>query len=572
MTGTISERLKPGARTEKYVLKLASLNGKKTFGKLLVYAPKASARFPCGTMLVYSGEFQPLPKPSAPYEFDYGAHLEKMQVYRQIYLSPQNHRILSQNLNFDYYVEKYRDRLLNSFEMHHFSEQTQNVIKALLLGQRQDMDATISANYTNAGVVHILAISGMHIAILYALLLLFLKPVLHLKRGKLIQFLLIVSFLWIFAVLSGLSASVVRSVVMFSFISFGLYHNKSGNIYNILAVSMLAIVLVNPNFLFDVGFQLSYLAVFFIVWLQPICRKFRVSRFRAVNYLIDTLTVSCAAQIGVLPLSLYYFHQLPLLFLLANLVVIPLSSFALLLGIGVLMLNFALPKAALLLGKLLEFPIEIMNSYIAWVASLENFIVKDIPFSALLLVMSYLSLVAFLIWIFKKQAWQLLFFLSSLLLLQLIYIGTTIRSKQKTELVICNTRKSSVLFQKQPGKIIAFTNDTLPAQTFSGYCRGHFNPVREIRPLKNVLLFKGTKLLVIDQQGIYKVGQRPDIVLLSHSPRINLRRMINELHPKKIIADASNYKSRVAQWQATCRYEKIPFHATAEKGFYTVEE
>lgn len=575
LQGTISERLKPNKYAEKYYLKITKVDGRAVFGKVLLNVSKKEIahQLHSGDEIIIKGDLQPIAKTFNPYQFNYAAYLEKQNVFHQLYLKSGNHIQIGTQHNLDYYVENYRNKLLNSFSVHHFSPETNNVIHALLLGQRQDMDAQTSENYTNAGVIHILAISGLHIAILYTMLLFIIKPMQRFKNGKLIQFLVILAFLWFFAILSGLSASVVRSVVMFSFVSFGLYLNKSGNIYNILAVSMLVILLFRPNFLFDVGFQLSYIAVFAIVWLQPLYRSITFSSYKIVNYFTDVLVISFVAQIGVLPLSLYYFNQIPLLFFLANLVVIPLSSFVLVLGIAVLLFNFILPDFAMILGKLLSFSIEIMNEYIAWIASFKHFIIKDIPFSFSLLLFSYLTLIGFILWLYDKQFSRLSFFLCTVVILQLSILNTFRESKNENEFIVFNNRKSSLLTEKRNNRIMVYTNDSLPQENsnLKAYNRGKFNQQVEIRPLQNVFCYNTKKILLVDSIGIYTIKQRPDILLLTQSPKINLLRVINTMHPKAIIADATNYKSYVKRWRATCEKEKIPFHATAEKGFYRIE-
>lgn len=575
LQGMISERLKPNAYAEKYYFKISRLNEKKVFGKILLSVPKRvrTEQFKAGDKLVVKGELSPIAKSFNPYQFDYASYLEKQNVFHQLNLKSGTYIKTGINHNLDFYVEAYRNKLLNSFKIHHFPKNVSNIIDALLLGQRQDMDAQMTDNYTNAGVIHILAISGLHIAILYALLLFFLKPLLRLKKGKLLQFIITIAFLWIFALLSGLSASVVRSVVMFSFISFGLYLNRTGNIYNILAVSMLIILLCNPNFLFDVGFQLSYIAVFSIVWLQPFYRSFKPSRFKVVNYFVDLLTISFVAQIGVLPLSLYYFHQVPLLFFLANLVVIPLSSFVLILGIAVLACNFIIPGLAIILGKLLGLAIEIMNQYIAWISSFETFVIKEIPFSFSLLLIFYLMLTALVLWLYERRYSKLVLFLSSSLAFQILILFTLWQSKQGSEFIVFNNKKSTLLTEKQNATIRVYSNDNLLKENknLKAYSCGNFNQKLELVPLQNTLFYNNRKILIIDSLGIYSLHQKPDILLLTQSPKINLIRVINTTQPKVIIADATNYKSYVNRWKATCEKEKIPFHATSEKGFYKIE-
>lgn len=404
ITGTISERLKPNQFSEKYYFEVSSINNKPATGKLLIISPKESLNrlMHAGQQLLIADNLQPIARAMNPYQFDYSDYMASQNVFHQVKLK-ENYHIVAIKKTLDYYVDELRNTLTASFSIHNYSPSTLNMIKALLLGQRQDMDKETTDNYTSAGVVHILAISGLHIAVLFYILNLLLKPLNRLKKGKLIQLLIVLGFLWLFALVSGLSASVVRSVVMFSFVSIGVYFNRDSNIYNSLAVSMLFLLLLKPMFLFDVGFQLSYAAVFAIVWLQPLYKKVRVSRYKAINYMADTVLISLVAQIGVLPLSLYYFNQFPLLFLLANVVVVPLSTVVLIIGIVVLALNFIWTDAAILIGKLLEWTIDGMDLFIAWIASFKSMVLTNIPFTLALNVVLYCLLAAFVLWLYKKS-------------------------------------------------------------------------------------------------------------------------------------------------------------------------
>ena len=143
-------------------------------------------------------------------------------------------------------------------------------MNALLLGQRQDISKELTANYSKAGAIHILAVSGLHVGIILWMLSFVLKPLERFKKGKVIKLVLVVLFLWFFAVLAGMSASVTRAVTMFSAIAIGQFFNKRNAIEQSLIFSMFLLLLLKPLFLFDVGFQLSYLAVFGIIWVQPV--------------------------------------------------------------------------------------------------------------------------------------------------------------------------------------------------------------------------------------------------------------------------------------------------------------
>ena len=176
--------------------------------------------------------------------------------------------------------------------------------------------------------------------------------------------------MFLFGILAGLAPSVLRSVTMFSFVAIGLFLRRSVNIYHTLLVSILLILLFQPSFLFDVGFQLSYIALFFIVWLQPLLANLWTPKNKIKNYIWDILTVSFAAQIGTLPLSIYYFHQFPGLFFVTNLIVIPLLGF--IMSLGVLVMVFAAFNwVPFYPAKALEISIYYLDKIINTIASFE---------------------------------------------------------------------------------------------------------------------------------------------------------------------------------------------------------
>jgi len=573
--GTITERLKPNDYSEKYYLEISSVYRRPATGRLLVTVPKDSVAklLHAGDILVIADTPQPITASLNPYQFDYAAYMKKQDVFHQIRLK-DNYILAGQQEDFNYYIEQLRNTLINSFSIHNYSAQTMNLINALLFGQRQDMDKETTTSYTNAGVVHILAISGLHFTLLFIALNWILAPLKRVKHigiaGHLIITLLLI---WLFACITGLSASVVRAVVMFSFVLAGQLFNRKANIYNSLAVSMLVILLVKPNFLFDAGFQLSYIAVFAIVWLQPIYARLKRSKYRLVNFAKDTVVISLVAQVGVLPLSLYYFNQFPLLFLIANIVVIPLSNIVLGLGIGVLVLNFIFPKGAIWLGYVLEFTISTMNGFIKWVASFEALVLKDIPFTLLLNLCLYCVLAAAVLWLYKHSFKRMAAMLCMLLLFQIVCMATLWKSKHGSELVIFHNRNASLLAQKENSGITVWSCDSLALEnkTVKAYNKGNFNRPVTLLPLHNLLWYKGNKILVLDSLAVYPENTKPDVVVLTQSPKVNLERLLQQLKPKQVVADATNYKTYVARWAATCRKKNIPFHATAEKGYYILK-
>ena len=568
----VSTTLKPNEKYNKYFITLSHFNDSVASGTLLLYVPKTNFKtIHAGDEIWLHNSIYPIPKAFNPYQFDYSKYLEKQNVFHQIYTKENHIKVIQTHKTLDFYIENLRSNLSRSFDIHHFEPKTKAIIDALILGQRLELDKETIADYSNAGVIHILAISGLHISIIYFFIVFLLKPLKRVKFGAEIQLLIVLAILWLFAFLTGLPASVTRAVTLFSFISIGNYFNQPKAIYNALAISAFLILLVQPNSIFDIGFQLSYAAVLAIVLFQPFYKKFYFTENKIAIYFIDTVLVSLAAQIGVLPLSLYYFNQLPLLFLLANLIIIPLSSLVLIVGIIILPLNYLLPTVAVFVGKVLALSIQFMNDYIHWIAQFENGIITNISFSSWLTFSLYLVIIAFLYWLYHKKDKNVKYILATILTFQLSYISIKWNENNANELVVFN-EKTTLIGTKNQNKVIAFSNTpTNHETTLNHYARGTFSDSIQIFPLQNTISFQNKRILVIDSLGIYKTSIRPEIIVLTQNPKINLSRLILEMKPKEIIADKSNYKNTIKVWEATCRKEKIPFHAIAEKGFYRLK-
>ena len=283
-----------------------------------------------------------------------------------------------------------------------FTDDELAVMNALLLGQRQEISKQLSDNYSKAGAIHILAVSGLHVGVILLILSFILKPLERVNNGKLIKLVLVILSLWFFAILAGLSASVIRAVTMFSAIALGQFFNKRNAVEHSLIFSMFIILLWKPLFLFDVGFQLSYTAVFGIIWVQPVLYQLWKPTFFIVDKGWQLISVSVAAQLGVLPISLFYFHQFPALFFISNLIIIPFLGVILGLGLVVLVLSYVSILPVFLEGFYGDV-ISILNKVVAFVARQESFLFSEISFSALKMIFSYLLIIFRISAIFKTE-------------------------------------------------------------------------------------------------------------------------------------------------------------------------
>ena len=292
------------------------------------------------------------------------------------------------------FIAAFRLKIQQSLQYCGFSEDELAIINALLLGQRQDISKELTANYSKAGAIHILAVSGLHVGVILWMFSFVLKPLERYKRGKGIKLALVLLFLWFFALLAGMSASVTRAVTMFSAIAIGQFFNKRNAIEQSLIFSMFLLLLLKPLFLFDVGFQLSYLAVFGIIWVQPVFYQLWKPKYYIIVKGWQLFTVSLAAQIGVLPLSLFYFHQFPGLFFVSNLLIIPFLGIILSTGIIVLVLSYYSILPAFMV-TIYGGIISVLNKTVVFIAKQEAFLFSDISFSVVKMFLLYLLIIAY---------------------------------------------------------------------------------------------------------------------------------------------------------------------------------
>ncbi len=570
--GLVSEKLKSTTYYDKFILKATHINGQNCIGKILLYVPKKEKTdIEVGNKIKAFETPKLLQNALNPNQFDYSKHLKNQNVFHEIKIKDTNTISVSKDINFYYYINLIKSKLLKSYDVKTFKKDNYNLLMALLFGEKTELSKEISTNYTQAGIIHILAISGLHIALIYGIVLWLTKPLLRFQKGKLYIFLISLCILWFYAILAGFSASIVRAAVMFSVVAFAKIINRQSNIYNSLAVSALLLLLYNPNYLFDVGFQLSFAAVLSIVIFQPIVRKYSYSKHLIVLKIKELLLISLVAQIGVLPLILYYFGQFPLLFLLANLIAIPLSSIILILGLALILFNFLFPKVAVYFSVLVNFLIELMNTFTAWIVKFDVFIIKNIAFHEVLVLLLYLIIATVLYFVYFSKIKNLKPILVSIFIFQLGYFFLNNNEQNNNEFGVFNSMKNTLFVETKNNESVFYKDDFANSKSsIEAYTRGKFVKKYRIEPIKNVYIFN-KKILCIDSLGVYNTKQKPEIVILIQSPKINLKRLISTIKPEQIIADGSNYKSYIQLWKTTCEQEKIPFHATAEKGFYRLK-
>ena len=312
-----------------------------------------------GSQIVIKGELNGLSKPDNPDAFDYGAYLFRNRIAGQMFLNDNNLIIqdVEVKLRIKDYAEKIRTYCIDLFADNGIENSQLAILSALILGERDGIDRDLNDRFVRSGAVHMLAVSGLHVGIIYLfinyILSIFFRPTHPAKTA------ISIMLLFGYAFITGFSPSVTRAVVMFSFIQIGMAQAKNSITYNNLCASAFLLLLVNPMFLFNIGFWLSHLAVASIVAFTYHFEKILKWTFMPIKKVWSLISVSLAAQLGVFPILLYLFGAFPIYFLIANVLVLPLIAPVIILGIVLLAISW----------------IPFLPEIVAWIL---NFLLKQI--------------------------------------------------------------------------------------------------------------------------------------------------------------------------------------------------
>ena len=532
-------------------------------GKLVLYLKDTLREKALGQAILFHSKLSPIAPAQNPYQFDYKRYMEHQGIYWQGY--PICYEIKDAPSFSPFIKAKQLQGYLAATLSHYpFSKDTVGVLKALVLGVRSDITPELYQQYINAGAVHILAISGLHIGIITYLLTLFISLVVPAHR-KGVKIVLLLVFLLTYAAITGFSASVLRAVVMFGGYSIAYLAESRRARYDSLLLSAFILLLCKPTFLFEVGFQLSYMAVLSIALFLPLGEKYRFEN-RFLNFFWDIIKVSIAAQIGVLPLSLYYFHQFAGLFLVTNVLILPILGIILSVGIGVVLLS-SIQLLPYWLIVCYEKALSLMNHIIGYIASVEQLVIRDVYFDTICLCFCYLAIVWAVIYLRARKVKFVYFFFLTLLSLQTYFFYLKYESGKKEQLIVFHQYKKTVIALQQGREAIFYLSDTLsvPQTLIKNFCTQQQVSNLHYKVLENIVPFKEDFLTIIDDKFYLDTSYPTHYLLLRNNPKIHLEKFLSNIRPKMLIADGSNYPFIIEKWKHTCQRLQIPFYETKIK-------
>lgn len=557
-------------------------------GKVLLYLSKRSElpQLHYGDVVMVKGAPVELSSPGNPYEFDFKRFLSFKNIFHQQFVKGEQVRVVSsgQARGFLYYSHMAREWATEKITSVVKGTQEQAIALALVLGVTDGLDNDLQNAYAASGAMHVLAVSGLHVGIIYWMILLLLKPIRIFSWSGWPVAIVSLICLWSYAFITGLSPSVLRAVTMFSFIAVAKPFSRSTNIYNTLAASAFILLLYNPYLIMSVGFQLSYLAVLGIVYLQRPLYNLWTPQNRFIDWGWSITCVSIAAQLATLSLGLLYFHQFPVYFLFSNLFVIPGSFVVLVLGIAVLAFSF-IPAVAAGLGWLLEWSISILNAGV--------FAVEDLPLSLIngVYITTFqcwllMGIIATVICLFEFRRFH---WLGATLVLVMVFAGIQwqhyFQAINQSRLVVYRVSGHSAMEWIHHGQSFFYADSLLiqdeermrfhirPNRIGNGVSAVTVNSPAWIRQFQGFRYFDfdGVTVLCMNQPKTDLPGNiYADYLLIGNNSVKSLPEIIDRVKFKKVILDSSNsywYEQRLLK-EADER--NIPVYAVQKQGAFNV--
>ena len=537
-----------------------------------------------GSQIIFKKSLQEIKNSGNPGGFDYKRYSLFHGITHQVYLKPYEFEILDTKKEnfFNSFLFKVRESVLRILRKNIKGEKEAGLAEALLIGYKDDLDQSLVQSYTNTGVVHIIAISGLHLGLIYWLLVQVFKPLQKRKKLKWLRPVFIISGLWLFSLLAGGQPSVLRSALMFTCLVLGEGLNKKSSIFNTLAFSAFILLCINPYWLWDVGFQLSYAAVLSIViFMRPIYNWFYIKN-KLVDFIWKLNSVTIAAQILTIPLSIYHFHQFPNYFLLTNFVAVPLSSI-IVLGEILLCTVSWIPVVAILAGKILTWLIWLMNTWIERIEALPFSLWDGLQITIAQVIFLILFIAGTGFWLMERSKKSMLAGLVALLCFFIIRSISFIEANHQQKIIVYNVPQKKAI-DLVDGKEYSFIGDSDLLE--NDFARNfHLKPARilfRISPSVDMnkflyydhyIRYKERIILLLDESTSFQNNESNpviDLLVVSKNPRLYFPNLAAALNIKQVVFDGSVPAWKSNNWKKDCDSLHILYHDVNEKGAFVM--
>lgn len=425
-----------------------------------------------------------LQSPSYDFQFNYSNYLKRKNIGYQIYLSNEIMFAVRKDLSVKEKIQQKRLEVLQNIDKSIISAQSREFLKGIILADRTEIDQSVVQDFNRSGLVHFLAISGTHVMVIFGLFYFFLKLILPLTLRK---YTIIISllFIWLFAAFIGLGNSVMRSCIMLTVYFVYILLQRRPDVLHSMALSAFIILIADTQQLFNVGFQLSFIAVLGIFWLnQPILKCFPKQDNYAKKLIFNTISISISAQLATIPLVLYYFNQFSFISIIANFFIVPFSEFIIMFSFGMAtLLAFNVDFEFIIVGY--DIVINRLLQCIHWFADFDSLFFKNIPMNLIEVFILFVLIYRLRFAILKFNLKNRMILIMIVLVFFIVRSGFNIVENQKEEVLVHHVGKGKVLSIKIGNKAFFWVSSTSDKRKVIQYI---IDPYSSSRRLKSVEL------------------------------------------------------------------------------------
>lgn len=532
-----------------------------------------------GTRLLLLKSPAIITKTGNPGGFNYKDYAASQKIYYQLSLRPNEYMIWKQESPSAWkkILDHLKNQILHTLNQYIPGKKEAAVAEALLIGYKKNLDKELLQAYSNTGVIHIIAISGLHLGMIYGLLLFLMKPFKNIDSLRWLKPLILLTVIWLFSLLTGASPSILRSAVMFSFIIIGEQQGRTTDIYNSMAASAFGIFCYNPLLLWDIGFQLSYLAVLSIVVFSKKIQRSLYIKNKLLQYCWELCAVTISAQILTFPILLFYFHQFPVLFIFTNFITVPLSGLILYLEIIVLLLS-KITAIATLSGDLTGYLIGIMNRIIENSARIPFAVWESIQISFIQTICLYAVILLMSVWLIKKKKSALYFALLCLILFTGIEAFSNIKAMKQQKLIVYYFPQRSAIDWIRGKKHYYLGDPEICQQAL--LVKNYIEPTRILykatQPMnqqeKITLINCNNRKIAIIHSADFLIGKKQvhpiDLIIISGSPAISINELYRQFHCKTYVFDCSTPLWKIRGWKKEAESLHLQHHSVPEQGAF----